>query len=226
MQTLRAVAAVAILLAGACEAEAQDTRTQTVKFPRGASGITIKDTISGRESVRYSVGASAGQRMDVQLDTSNASNYFDITAPGASEALFNSSTSGNSASVTLQSSGNYVVDVYLMRNAARRNESAHYSLIIQVEGKAAPAPSRTSPGQDLADGLSGGPDEWRVAGVASGGLLDVRAAASASAPVVERLDNGVRVKNLGCKMTDGQKWCRVETADSILGWVSGRFLRE
>jgi hypothetical protein len=100
-----------------------DVRTETVRFPRGSSGTTIEDSITGYESVRYSVGVSAGQTMDVQLDTDNASNYFNITAPGAREAVYNGSISGNGTSLIIPSSGNYIIDVYLMRNAARREET-------------------------------------------------------------------------------------------------------
>jgi hypothetical protein len=115
---------------------AQNTRTETVHFQRGTSGTTIEGTIKGDQSVRYSIGVSAGQTMDVQLDTDNASNYFNITAPGASEALYNSSISGNGTSFVVPSSGNYIIEVYLMRNAARRGESANYDLTLYVENAA------------------------------------------------------------------------------------------
>lgn len=135
---------------------AQDTRTETVKFKRGSSSTSIEDSISGRESVTYLVGVAAGQRMSVQLDTDNTSNYFNITGPGASAALFNGSIDGNSTSFVIPSSGNYKVDVYLMRNAARRGETANYELTISVEGKAAaqtpskPAPSKPAPTSPMA----------------------------------------------------------------------------
>lgn len=76
-----------------------------VKFARGASSTSISDSITGYESVTYRIGVSApGKLMSVQLDTSNASNYFNITAPGADAALFIGSTSGNSTSFTIPSS--------------------------------------------------------------------------------------------------------------------------
>jgi hypothetical protein len=117
-------------------------RSETVKFPRGASGTSIQASIAGRDSNQYKIGVTAGQTLSVQLDTSNSSNYFNITAPGASEALYNSSISGNGTSFVVPSSGNYVIDVYLMRNAARRNETASYTLTIYAEGAAAPTRPR------------------------------------------------------------------------------------
>lgn len=138
MRTMMKSVVLALLLAGSVltPAMAQNTRTETVHFQRGTSGTTIEGRIKGDQSVRYSVGVSAGQTMDVQLDTDNASNYFNITAPGASEALYNSSISGNGTSFVVPSSGNYIIDVYLMRNAARRGESANYDLTLYVENAA------------------------------------------------------------------------------------------
>lgn len=65
-------------------ASAQDAMTVDVRFPRGASGTTLSDTIEGYQTIDYRIGVSAGQTMSVQLDTNNSSNYFNISAPGAS----------------------------------------------------------------------------------------------------------------------------------------------
>lgn len=143
MRTMMKPAMLALLLAGSVltPAVAQNARTETVHFQRGTSGTTIEGKIIGDQSVRYSIGVSAGQTMDVQLDTDNASSYFNITAPGASEALYNGSISGNATSFVVPSSGNYIVDVYLMRNAARRGETANYDLTLYVENTAKSAPT-------------------------------------------------------------------------------------
>lgn len=209
---------------------AQETRTETVKFKRGASSTSIEDSISGRESVTYLVGVNAGQRMSVQLDTDNTSNYFNITGPGASAALFNGSIDGNSTSFTIPSSGNYQIDVYLMRNAARRGETANYDLTISVEGKAAaqqpskPVPSKPAP--DFADGLAGGPDYWQVHGLVRGDTLNVRASASSGASVLGVLEEGDVIRNLGCKLNGATRWCRIEDQTGLNGWVSGKYLHE
>lgn len=71
--------------------------------------------------------------MSVQLDSKNSSLYFNVTAPGAEAAMYNSSIDGNGTNITIPSSGNYLIDVYLMRNAARRNEAASYDLTLYVE---------------------------------------------------------------------------------------------
>lgn len=96
--------------------------------------------------------------MDVQLDTDNSSNYFNITAPGASEALFNGSISGNDTSLVVPSSGNYIIDVYLMRNAARRGETADYDLTLYVENSQGRATDPTTPRQ-MSPPQNGTPDQ-------------------------------------------------------------------
>ncbi len=124
---------LALAMLSASVGVAQDARNETVRFDRGTSGTTIQDSITGYETVRYSVGVTAGQRMSVQLDTFHPSTYFNITAPGAQAALFIGSIEGNGTSFVIPSSGNYIIDVYMMRNAARRNETADYTLGIYVE---------------------------------------------------------------------------------------------
>lgn len=133
------------------------SKAVNVKFPRGASGTSIDGTIRGSDGVRYLVDVAAGQTMSVQLDTDNPGNYFNITAPGASQALFIGSVSGNSTSFQIPSSGKYEINVYLMRNAARRNERANYELTIYVENAAAqarPQPRAAAPAAQAADAVS------------------------------------------------------------------------
>ncbi len=134
MQVLRSVALIAMaVIAVVPTVTAQDVRHETVRFARGTSGTTIQDSITGYNSVRYSLRANAGQTVSVRLDTSNASNFFNVSVPGASEALFIGSIKGNSTSFVIPSGGDYAIDVYLMRNAARRNETANYTLAIHIE---------------------------------------------------------------------------------------------
>lgn len=125
--------AALFLMIGGTPAMADDARRETVRFAAGTSGTTINSKVKGYDSIQYSLGVRAGQKMSVQLDSSNASLYFNITAPGASEALYIGSIDGNATTVTIPSSGNYVIDVYLMRNAARRGETATYALTLYVE---------------------------------------------------------------------------------------------
>ena len=130
---LKTFASFAMALALTSPAAAQDhSRTERVQFARGASSATLQGSLHGYDTVDYVLGARAGQTLSVRLQPTNASAYFNITKQGADEALFVGSTSGNSFTGRLPSSGDYVVRVYLMRNAARRDEHANYSLSIGV----------------------------------------------------------------------------------------------
>jgi hypothetical protein len=80
--------------------------------------------------------------MSVTLKTSNGANYFNVLPPGSSDvAVFVGSTSGNDWSGQLAADGEYTIRVYLMRSAARRNETASYMLTVGITGRAAPVAS-------------------------------------------------------------------------------------
>jgi hypothetical protein len=134
-------AAAGLLLAAPAIAQ----QTTNVTFAKGASSATLKGSIKGDKDHRYVVNARAGQTMTVDFKPTNASAYFNILAPGsAGEAMFIGSTSGNRFSGPLTVSGPHTIQVYLMRNAARRNETANYTLTIGVKGGAAAAPRPSS----------------------------------------------------------------------------------
>ena len=129
-----AFALVAIMTAVmALPAGAQDhSRTERVQFARGASSATLHGNLHGYDTVDYVLGARAGQTLSVRLQPTSASAYFNVTKQGADEALFVGSTSGNQFTGRLPANGDYAVRVYLMRNAARRDEHANYTLSIGV----------------------------------------------------------------------------------------------
>lgn len=196
---------------------AQDAVTEQVRFPSGSSGTVINNTIRGYESIDYMLGAGAGQRMVVDLETSNLSNYYNIWAPGADSALFVGASDGDHFDGILPVSGDYRIQVFLMRNAARRDETATYALSIHIGGAMTPPPP------DFADGDAGGPDFWEV----TANRLNIRSNASTSGAVVGRADHGQVLRNLGCRGSGNDRWCNVETPNGMVsGWVAGRFLVE
>lgn len=198
-----------------------ETVNQRVSFPAGSEGTTLTARIKGDEAVRYLLKSGAGQRLMVEMYTTNASAYFNITAPGATEALHIGSIAGNNFDGILPAGGDYAVDVFLMRNAARRGETADVTISFRITGAGAPAGVQP----DFADGLMGGPDFWAVAGLSAGDSLNLRAGPSARDRVIGKLAEGTVLRNLGCRMTGAQRWCQVETPVGV-GWVSGRYLRE
>lgn len=129
--------AVAGFAASAAEPAQPPIEVRPVHFARGASSATIKGTLKGYRTVDYKLAAKAGQTMSVKLTTRNASNYFNVLPPGSKdEAIFVGSTSGNEWSGSLPADGEYAVRVYLMRSAARRNETASYVLTVGITGSA------------------------------------------------------------------------------------------
>lgn len=129
---------------------ADSVESRSIHFAKGASAATVKGSLKGYKVVDYKLRAKAGQSMNVKLKTSNLSNYFNVLPPGSSDvAIFFGSTSGNEWSGTLQDDGEYAVRVYLMRNAARRNETANYILTVGITGAAvAPPAAEAAPASD------------------------------------------------------------------------------
>jgi hypothetical protein len=115
-----------------------EIRKERVQFQQGKSGTTIQGTIKGEQIVDYLVNAKAGQSMTVNLTTNNGSNSFNIfepgKVPGNDAALFIGETNGNRYEGILPTSGDYLVRVFLVRSAARRNETANYRLSINIAG--------------------------------------------------------------------------------------------
>jgi hypothetical protein len=217
------VVALVLALLPALAVAQPEHRTQRVTFKGGRT--TIEGRIKGRQYVDYVFPAGAGESLKVRLETSNNSNYFNLLAPGETDvAFFVGSSSGNSYEGVAPTSGDYKARVYLMRNSARRGGAANYTLTIYL-GKTS---ATNEKGPDFADGLTGGPDYWEVTGVGAGDALSLRKEPSPRARLVVQFANGTVLRNLGCKNTRGQRWCRVERIDdaSAHGWVNGRYLRE
>ncbi|PPD45850.1 MAG: DNA breaking-rejoining protein [Methylocystis sp.] len=211
------IAAVAFLPAFAFAQES--IKVQRLAFRDGRA--TVRGSVTGYSSTDYVFPAGAGESIRAKLKTSKA--YFNLLAPGSTdEAFFVGSTSGNSYEGVAPTSGDYKARVYLMRNEARRGTSARYTLTIAVGTTRA----TDEKGPDFADGLTGGPDYWEVKGVPAGDTLKVRATPSPKGKLVTQVGNSAVMKNQGCKLTRGQRWCRVEDGSGRFGWVNGKYLRE
>jgi hypothetical protein len=200
-------------------AAAEEPVVTRVVFKDGRA--TIRGRIKGYETTDYVFPAGASESIKVSVKTNLFSVYFNLIGPGAAEATHNGSTSGNSYEGVAPVAGDYTARVYMMRSDARRGKTAKYTLNIAV-GQTSAANEK---GPDFADGLTGGPDYWEVTGVAAGDSLAIRATPSPKGKLVTRMANGASVKNLGCKNTRGQRWCRV-SSDARAGWANGKFLKE
>ena len=211
-------------------------RSEQVRFKAGQTGTSIKGKIAGYESVLYRVGAEAGQTMSVTLKPSNSATYFNVYEPGkgpGEQALAAGSATGpmvpdlNRFKGKLPTSGTYTISVYMMRSAARRNERSNYALDISIS--ALGDASRLPPVQrDYADGLQGGPDYWEIKTAHPTGKFALRTSPSGAAREIASFKSGTVLRNLGCRMNEGRRWCHVEAlgARPLSGWATGEYLRE
>jgi hypothetical protein len=227
LRTLASATVILGLLGAPAFADDEIIRDR-ITLPAGSTAATVKGSITGYASYEYLVSANAGQTMTVKLEARNKSTYFNVwppgKKPGLDEAMFIGDISGDVFSQKITESGDYLVQVYLYRNAARRNESSDFTVRVDLtDGGAA-----TEPQPDFADGLMGGPDFWEVAGLATGKTINLRREAARSSAIVGRLRSGTILRNKGCKMNGAQRWCNVERSDNpeVSGWVAGQFLRE
>jgi len=133
---------------------ADESRDETVKFAPDTSSTTIKDSITGYESVNYQLEAKAEQLMAVDLKTDNTATYFNIFEPGkgpGDQAMFIGSINGGHYEGELSSDGVYTVQVYMMRSAARRNEKANYTLNISIDAAHKSQKSSDETGYEMVD---------------------------------------------------------------------------
>ncbi len=131
------IAAAVLLWAPVSHAATDTDRTvKEVQFAKGSTTALIKGKITGRSYIDYRLRAGAGQRMKVGMQGSNLANYFNVLPPDSENSgMYNSSTGGNNFEGLLPTDGTYTVRVYLMRSAARRNESSSFTLSVSIEGK-------------------------------------------------------------------------------------------
>jgi hypothetical protein len=102
-----------------------------VRFARGTTSITLKGTVTGYKYIDYIIGAKSGQTMSVNLKSTHG---------GCSFVMFYSdmknvedATEITEITRNVDVTDNYVVRVLLPRSAARRKESASFSLKISIE---------------------------------------------------------------------------------------------
>jgi hypothetical protein len=146
MNSRRALVALfaASLCAGvALAAPPEAARLRDIRFAPGTSGVELKGAVNGDNTTSYRLVAAAGQTLSVELKPSNGAQYFNIVSPGSNEAMFIGEAAGLKAKVVLPTDGAYLIRTFLMRSAARRNESSSYTLKVAVIGQALPA----SPGR-------------------------------------------------------------------------------
>lgn len=143
----RLLIASALALASLASPASAEIPSKQVQFKPGTTSATIKGSLKGEQTVDYTLRAKAGQTMRVSFQPTNDAAYFNVLPPGSTgEAIFIGSTSGNEWTGTLPADGEYRLRTYLMRSAARRNESVSYTLTVGITGghASAAAPARVA----------------------------------------------------------------------------------
>lgn len=138
-KTFPALIFAALLSAPAFAGPPDAPKAQDIRFAPGASGAELKGTVKGYATKSYRLAAGAGQTLSAELKPSNGAQYFSIVSPGSKEGMFMSDTGGPLARVVLPTDGAYLIQTYLMRSAARRNETSTYTLKVSVTGDSLPA---------------------------------------------------------------------------------------
>lgn len=115
-------------------AHAAGIRTETVQFKKGATSASIAGHVKSDADIDYRVRAGAGQTLAISLKKINPRNYFNVYPPGVDVPMYVGHT-GEDWKGMLPTDGDYRIRVYLMRPAARRNESSDYTLSLGVTGK-------------------------------------------------------------------------------------------
>lgn len=119
----------ALLLQGSAWA-ADPVRHEAVELAQGAPARTLAGKIKGYATVEYSIAAPANSKLDIKLNSAHPSLYFNVAAEGSDQAIFVGSRDGAHFNAGVSAATRYKVTVYLMRNAARKNQTASYQLAI------------------------------------------------------------------------------------------------
>ncbi len=109
-----------------------------VKFAPGNFGTMVTGSIKGHDYIDYLLGASAGQKMFIELasagSTGNGTIYFNLLPPGSDGvAIYNGSIEGNSTTVTLPETGTYAIRVYQMGNDKDAGKATSFTLDLSIQ---------------------------------------------------------------------------------------------
>ncbi|RYG33700.1 g-type lysozyme inhibitor [bacterium] len=132
---LFAVAAASAILSTAPSAFAQSgVKSEKIAFKKGSNTAKKSGTVKGDGTVRYLIAAKSGAKLSVSLKSKSTFVYFNILDPKTGFAL---ESNGAVREVTqwsgkLPSQGTYILQVYLVRPAARRGQSAKFDLTLKM----------------------------------------------------------------------------------------------
>lgn len=112
---------------------------QKVNFLQGSTSTTLTGKFQGYDDVRYRISAKNGQVLKYNVNSLGNLAYVNIFAPGKKPGKDNSlligSTVGSKGELALPVDGDYIIQVYQMRNSARKHKTVKYNLDVELLNK-------------------------------------------------------------------------------------------
>jgi len=100
--------------------------------------VQVSGSVTGDQIVDYQLNALQGETLTVEFAPQNLAAYFNLLPPDSETALFIGSSSGNWFVGPLPVDGTYTLRVYLVRSAARRQETSEFTLKASLKDAAPP----------------------------------------------------------------------------------------
>jgi hypothetical protein len=203
-------------------AMAQSVTAEIVNFPRDKYEVTLSHRIRGDQQWLYVVKANKGDRLQINMQTSNPSAYFDVAGTGRTGTLHVGAVSGNSFNYVLEKSDDYQITVYLARDAVRRGDRAENTLTFKLAPTGrTPEPTQPQPARSLVESK-----EWEIQGLKPNETLNVMRLPWGRGEVVAIVRNGHILRNMGCFEDETGRWCRLLTGPGgETGWLRYRYLK-
>jgi len=112
---------------------------QKVNFLQGSTHTNLTGKFQGYDDVRYRIYAKNEQILKFDINSLGNLAYVNIfapgTKPGKDKALLIGSTVGFKGEIILPADGDYIIQVYQMRNSARKNKTVKYNLDLELLNK-------------------------------------------------------------------------------------------
>ena len=198
---LRLALAMFIALLSSQSMAAAQIREERLTLNQGI--VTLKGTLKGDQTVDYLLPVAAGQSLQVHFRPDNLAGYFNLLPPGSQDvAMFIGSSAGNDFADTLSAAGTYRIRVYLMRSAARRNETLNYSLEVSLSPTTASAANAPFEQTLALQGIS-----FKVSATNQGSLNQLKIVPSGLAidnsPIEREIDGSVTAAEVADINADG-----------------------
>ncbi len=107
-----------------------------IVFKKGRYGTNLKGTFKGDDEARYTLHAKAGQQLKFKIKSTKNLAYLNIYAPedkpGSAEAILKGAIVGSTGEITLPETGQYTLQLYQMRNTARRGEIVNFDIELKI----------------------------------------------------------------------------------------------